>query len=223
MTLLESFTRARRDLWSPAGRRILWRSLGRSVAAFVVLPIAVQYGIGHVTAGWAGWARTLLDVLGGLATLVLVWVLFPAVATFFAGAMMDSLIDAVEAKHYPAARVRGQSMASTLWHGARFALVAIALNLFLLPPYVALSFVPPLAPVVFLLVNGYLVGREYFDMIAARHLDPTIARELRRSYRGRVYGTGLVLAVLFTVPVANLFAPMLGAAAMVHLFHSLRT
>ena len=74
----------------------------------------------------------------------------------------------------------------------------------------------------FLLVNGYLVGREYFDMIASRHLDPAAARALRKSYRGRVYVAGLVLAVLFTVPVVNLFAPMLGAAAMVHLFHSLR-
>lgn len=186
MTLFEPFTLARRDLWSPAARTILWRSLGLSVSAFVVLAIAVQYGIGHLTVGWSGWVQTLLDVLGGFATLVLVWILFPAVATFFAGAMVDSLIDAVEARHYPAARVRDQSMASALWHSARFALFAVALNVLLLPLYVALLFVPPLAPVVFVLVNGYLVGREYFDMIAARHLDPVVARELRRSYRGRV-------------------------------------
>ncbi len=222
MTLLEPFTRARHDLWSPAGRKILWRSLGLSVTAFVVLAIAVQYGIDHVTTGWAGWVQTLLDLLGGLATLVLVWILFPAVATFFVGAMIDSLIDAVEREHYPAATARAQSMTSVLWHGARFALFAIALNLLLLPLYIALLFVPPLAPVAFLLVNGYLVGREYFDMIASRHLDPAAARALRKSYRGRVYVAGLVLAVLFTVPVVNLFAPMLGAAAMVHLFHSLR-
>ena len=111
---------------------------------------------------------------------------------------------------------------SALAHGARFAALATALNLLLLPLYVALLFVPPLAPVAFLLVNGYLVGREYFDMVASRHLEPAAASALRKTYRGRVYGTGLVLAFLFTVPIVNLFAPMLGAAAMVHLFHGLR-
>lgn len=223
MTLLEPFARAGRDLWSPAARSILWRSLGLSAAAFVLVAIAVQYGIGHATAGWAGWVQTLLDVLGGFATLVLVWMLFPAVATFFVGAMTDGLIDAVERAHYPHVRARASSLLSALGQGARFAVVVIALNLLLLPLYIVLLFVPLLAPVVFLLVNGYLVGREYFDMVAVRHLDSADVRVLRRYHGARIYGTGFVLAFLFTVPVVNLFAPMLGAAAMVHLFHSVRT
>lgn len=222
MTLLEPFALARRDLWGPAGRRILWRSLALSIAAFVLLAIAVQAAIGYAAAGWAGWVQTVLDVLGGLATMVVVWILFPAVATLFAGAMTDGLIDAVERQHYPGAPAHAPSALSGLVQAARFATIAVALNLLLLPLYVALLFVPPLAPVAFLLVNGYLVGREYFHMVASRHLDPAAASALRKTYGWRVYATGLVLAFLFTVPVVNLFAPMLGAAAMVHLFHGLR-
>ncbi len=222
MTLLAAFRLALQDLRAPEARRVLWRSVGLSVAVFGVLAVGVQAGIGALTGDQAGWIRTLLDILGGLATLAVVWIVFPSVATFFAGAMLDGLVGGVEQRHYPRQDATGSSWSESLAASARFALVAIALNLVLLPMYIGLLFVPPLAPVAFFSVNGYLLCREYFELVALRHLDPRALAALRKQHGGRLFLAGVILALLFAVPVVNLFAPVLGAAAMVHVFHGLK-
>lgn len=103
--------------------------------------------------------------------------------------------------------------------GARFALVAILINVALLPLYLVLLFVPPLAPVAFVAVNGYLLGREYFEMVAHRHLDARVARHVRKANRGLLFLAGLIVALVFAIPIVNLLAPMFADAAFVHLFH----
>ncbi len=220
LTLLGAFRTATDDLRAPAVRSILWRTLGFTVAAFVVLAIVVQAAIGYFTTEQAGWIQAILDFLGGLATLVLVWLLFPAVATFVAGTMIEGLVAAVERRHYPdRVSKRSLSWLAGAMASARFALFVITLNLVLLPLYIFLLFTAFLAPVVFLAVNGYLLGREYFEMVAHRHLDPLDAREMRRAHRGLFFFAGVLVALVLAIPIVNFFAPMLGAAAMVHLFH----
>lgn len=211
MTLLAAFRLALQDLRAPETRRVVWRSVGLSVAVFVALAVGVQAGIGALTGDQAGWIRTLLDILGGLATLAVVWIVFPSVATFFAGAMLDGLVGGVEQRHYPRQDATGSSWSESLAASAHFALM-----------YIGLLFVPPLAPVAFFSVNGYLLGREYFDLVALRHLDPRALAALRKQHGGRLFLAGVILALLFAVPVVNLFAPVLGAAAMVHVFHGLK-
>jgi CysZ protein len=220
MSVLGAFQLASADVRAPAARSILVRTLVFTVAAFVLLAIVVQAGIGYVTTGQAGWIQTILDILGGLATLVVVWLLFPAVATLVAGTMIEGLVDAVEKRHYPDRLPdRSQSWLAGAASGVRFALFVIALNVALLPVYLVLLFVPLVAPMVFLSVNGYLLGREYFEMVAHRHLHALDARDLRKANRGLLFLAGVIVALLFAIPLVNFFAPMLGAAAMVHLFH----
>ena len=45
--------------------------------------------------------------------------------------------------------------------------------------------VPPLAPFVFWIVNGFLLGREYFQLVAMRRVDRADAAALRRRHFGR--------------------------------------
>ncbi len=220
MTLVDSYRRGLQDLRAPEAKSVLWRSFAFSLAAFVALAVSAQVAIGLFSADLAGWLRTLFDVLGGLATLVIVWFLFPAVATFFAGTMLDGVVTGVEARHYPAEVANGEpTWRESFATAARFAVVTIGLNLVLLPAYLALLFVPPLGPLAFLAVNGYLLGREYFELVALRHLDPATMHAVRKANAGRIFLAGILLALLFAVPIVNLFAPVLGAAAMVHLFH----
>jgi uncharacterized protein involved in cysteine biosynthesis len=47
--------------------------------------------------------------------------------------------------------------------------------------------------------------------------------ELRRRYRGQLFVAGVVIALLLTVPFVNLIAPVIGVAAMVHLYYSMNT
>lgn len=75
---------------------------------------------------------------------------------------------------------------------------------------------------VFCLVNGYLLGREYFDMVALRHMSWEAARKLREANKGYVWRAGALVAFLFTLPFVNLVAPVFGIAVMTHTFGGTR-
>ncbi|NBR52641.1 MAG: cysteine biosynthesis protein CysZ, partial [Rhodobacteraceae bacterium] len=69
--------------------------------------------------------------------------------------------------------------------------------------------------------NGVLIGREYFDLVAARHCTLGERRAMYRTYRLRILGVGFLTALLLLVPIMNLAVPLIGMAAMIHLFHGL--
>jgi CysZ protein len=97
--------------------------------------------------------------------------------------------------------------------------LTILVNLFALPVYLLM---PGINFFVFLGLNGYLFGREYFEVVALRRLDRTATGAARQRFAGRVYLGGVVIAGLFIVPLVNLVAPVIATAFMVHLFEDLR-
>lgn len=225
-----AFLRAFGDLGHPAIRGAVWRALAMAGGSFAGLALVVQLLLARLQVGDGGWLTTaagwVVGALGGLATVALTWILFPAVATFFVGLMLEGVAKSLEAQHYPGApRGHGQgSLTAAAIAGLRFAAVAIALNLAALLVYAVLALtvvLAPLAPVAFYALNGYLLGREYYEIVALRHYGRDRVRELRRRHRAPVFAVGAGVAVLFTVPVVNLAAPLVGVAAMVHLFHGM--
>jgi CysZ protein len=88
--------------------------------------------------------------------------------------------------------------------------ISVLLNLLVLPAY----FVPGLNLPVWLALNGYLVGREYAEMVATRRLAPAAADRARGERRLTFWAAGVVVAALLAVPVLNLVAPIVGAAFM---------
>ena len=66
--------------------------------------------------------------------------------------------------------------------------------------------------------NAYLLGREYFSMIAMRHMPVAEARDLRKRNAGRVLAAGLIPALLAVVPVINLFVPLFATSYFVHIY-----
>ena len=80
---------------------------------------------------------------------------------------------------------------------------------------------PPLAPLAFWLVNGFLLGREYFTLVAQRRLSPEAAARLRGRHAGRVWLAGVAMALPMSLPIVNLFVPILGVAVFTHQFHRL--
>jgi CysZ protein len=75
--------------------------------------------------------------------------------------------------------------------------------------------------VVYYAVNGRLLGREYFESVALRRMTKTDARALAADRPGTLWGTGTITAFLLTIPLLNMAAPVIGAAAMVHIFQKL--
>ena len=137
--------------------------------------------------------------------------------------LLEDIALAVEQRHYPdLPAARKQPVTEALRNALAFAGVTIALNLLLLPIYLVLLFVPPLNLFVFYGLNGYLLGREYFELVAQRRLDPTQMRRLRTGNRGRLFIGGVVIAFLLTLPVINLAIPIVATGFMIHLFEDMR-
>ena len=144
------------------------------------------------------------------------WWMLP-VAAIAVGLFLEDIVDAVEAKHYPhLAPARSVGLPALIWDGAKFMLLLVAVNLLALIVYVLSTI---LAPIVFFIANGYLFGRQYFEMIAYRRLPMAEARRLRRRNRAGAWGHGIVLAVALSIPILNIFAPIIAVAAFTHLYH----
>lgn len=190
-----------------------------AIGVFVGLWIGIGVLLAETRLFQIGWLETAVDTLGGLATVVLTWLLFPSVVSATVGIFLDRIADAVEARHYPdLAPPRPQGLEEIVVTTAKFLAVLMAVNL------AALFFllVPPLFPFVFFAANGYLIGREYFELVALRRDAPEAATALRRQHGGTLFATGLVIALALTVPLLNLVAPVIGTAAMVHVVERAR-
>jgi CysZ protein len=79
----------------------------------------------------------------------------------------------------------------------------------------------PLAPILFWVVNGVLLGREYAQLVALRRSDAAGAAAFRKRHRPTIFAAGVLMAVPLTIPVVNLLVPILGAATFTHLYHRL--
>lgn len=216
--MLKAFGKAVEQLQDRALRRIVWRGLLFAAVVFALLWGGVYLLLSHTSVFQTGWLDAVIDVLGGLATLALTWLFFPAVVTSIMGIFLDDAVDAVEKRHYANLPLpRRQSIQEIILNSLKFLAVTVALNV------VALLFLlfPPVFPFVFYGINGYLLGREYFEVVALRRLDPATAARFRRGHQLTIFLAGLVIAFLLTLPIVNLLAPVIGTAAMVHLFHTM--
>lgn len=203
-------------------RGVLVKALGLTLVLYVVLAVLLGWGVAHLPRFEAGWANTLAELFSGLGVLLGLALLFPAVASAFIGLFLDDIADAVERQHYPA-DPPGRALAAgpALLGSLRFLLVMIALNLLVLPLYVLMLWFPPINLFIFYGLNGYLLSREYFELVAWRHVDRPTARRLRKRNQGRLWLAGAAIAFLLTIPVISLAAPIVATAAMVHLFKRL--
>ena len=220
--MIRPFALAIRQLSDPAFRRVLLRSLSLAVAVFTGLAVVVWFflaGTDFFTFWLIEW---IVGVLGGVAVAVVTWLLFPAVVSFFVGLFLEEIVAAVEEHHYPDDPLaRSVPISTAIVVSLRFAGVTLALNLLALPLYLIMFWFPPLALAIFYCLNGYLLSREYYELVSLRRLDAGAAEMLRKANRQRLFLSGVVITFLFTIPIVNLFAPVIGVAAMAHIFRSL--
>lgn len=160
------------------------------------------------------WAS--LGVMLGLSVFLMV-----PVASMFTGMFLDTVADAVEAKHYPhLGPAPSVPLSEALRDSAGFLGVLVAVNAVALVLYLISG---PFAPLLFWAVNGYLLGREYFQLTALRRLGRAGARAARKRHAIPVFLAGVLMAIPLTVPVVNLLVPVLGAATFTHLYHRLES
>ncbi len=229
--MISALNKAFGQLSDPASRRVIYLTLAMSAGVLLLVWAAAAWGLAagaEALQAWTGaegfWAGLLdwLVGLGGVAALLFASaILFPGVASgILAGLFIDRVCQAVEARHYPnLPPAREQPLPEALGDGLKLLLVTVGLNLLVLPLYLIAA---PLAPFVFFALNGYLLGREYFEMVAVRRADSREMRELRVRHGGKVFFAGLVIALLMWIPVFNVVVPLVAAAFMLHVFEGLR-
>lgn len=202
---------------------VFLKSLLVTLALLVGLGFGAWYGLAGlaVWSGWGAWAQNIAGVAAVILTVLATGILFRAVAVLVIGIFADDVVKAVEAKHYPGAmaEARDVPLARSLVMGLGSVGRFVGVNLLLVPVYVLLLVTGVGPAILFFVVNGWLLGRDLGDMVAARHM---AAGELKR-WRGSTalsrFALGLIGTGLFIVPVVNLAAPVIVAAMATHWFH----
>lgn len=207
--------------------RTLRQSVILSVLGALIMIIATGFLSWLLIAKVGVFDVELLDnlsaVIGAIVVVVFAVLFYPATVMIVAGFFVDRVASAVEEKHYSnLPRPRDQGLAEIMKSAVSLLVVTLILNILLMPVYVGTFFIAGLGFVIFYGLNGYLLGREFFEIAAGRHMDPKEARALRRSKRWTVFGAGVIIAVLTTIPILNLAAPVIATAFMVHMFQLLR-
>lgn len=196
-------------------------TLGLLIGAYAVIFFGIQWlfpdSISLPFIGEITFVETLLSWASVLLMLILSVFLMVPVASAFTGLFLDDVADAVEDRHYPhLAAAPRIGLSEGLREGLAFLLVLILANIAALVLYFT-----PLAPFVFYGLNGFLLGREYFRLIAVRRIGSTAAKKAFRANLLTIWSAGAIMAVPLTIPVLNLLVPVVGAAAFTHLYHRL--
>jgi len=168
--------------------------------------------------------QKILSFFGGTLILVMTWFLFPSVVTLIVAFLLENVAKAVEEKHYPhLSEPRNQSLPEILLITLKFTILSIIINVLAVPIYLGLVFFGPLNLLIFYMLNGYLLGREYFELTIHRRINPPQAKEIFKKFRTKIILAGGIVSFLMTIPLINLVAPIIATAAMVHLIQKSRT
>ncbi len=225
--MIASYAKAIAQLPDPRLAKIVLKSLAVTIVLYVLVYFATGWLVNHFLSSVSifGWhpLTILAEWLSGLLVFFISLLLFPAVATTVLSFLLEDVARAVELAYYPAlGEVRRQGFGELLWQAGRFMAIMLIVNIVGLVVYIPLAIFFGLGAALYLIINGYLFGREYFELVAMRRLDPKTADALRRAHGGRVWLGGIVLALISAIPILNLLAPVIGTAAMLHEFEALR-
>lgn len=225
--IFQSFMAALGQIGDPRFRRVLLLGVALSFALLVVAYAVLLLGIAALTPDQIelpviGPVEGLHSLLGWASLFLIlffsIFLMIP-VAAAFAGLFLEDVAAAVEDRHWswlPPPRVL------TWAEGLRSS--ANLIGLLLIVGVVSILLLPvlgPFAPVLFWAVNGFLLGREYFTMVALRRLTEAEMRAMRRRNAMTIWAAGALMAAPLSVPLVNLVIPVLGTATFTQLFHRL--
>ena len=165
--------------------------------------------IPHAT-GWLGFLLDAIRFIASVGAFILGIAISPAASMLIGGFLFDAAASRVE-KAIGAPSPRKVGLGEGIWSGVRMAIPTLLLNLLVLPLYV----IPGVNAIVFVCINGYLMGRDFATTAAMRRMPFKDALKLRRSARFSVFVVGVACAI---VPFLG---ALIGASAMTRLVNSL--
>ncbi|HEX9752087.1 MAG TPA: sulfate transporter family protein [Methyloceanibacter sp.] len=215
--MLAAAGQAFQELFTPPFRAVLIKCVGFTIGLLVLLIVGIIWGFGYFV-HWPDWIETTIEWLGGLALVVGSIFLIPPVTSLIAGLYLDDIAAQVERTNFPADPPGRELPAlQAIGLALKFFIVVLLVNIVAL----FLLLVPGVNLIAFYLGNGYLLGREYFELAAMRHLAPADAKKLRKANRLTILLCGLVIAGLASVPILNFVTPLFATAFMVRIYKGL--
>lgn len=225
--ILSDFFRALGQLSDGRFQRVFWLGIGLALLLLIGVYAAFLTAMNWITPdeitlpfiGPVTWVGQLVSLASlGFMILLSIFLMVP-VASVFTGLFLDDIADAVEARHYAHLEPKPRR---NFWDGLvqslNFLGVLVFANLMALVLYI---FFTPFAPLIFWGLNGYLLAREYFQMVAERRLSRAEVKTLYRTHWLQIWIAGILMALPLSVPLLNLMIPILGVATFTHLFQRL--
>ena len=203
------------------------RALGLATA-FTLLSIFLAVSVGAVLMdslldffssilqSWFGkgesWFRGFAQFLGGSLIIIISYFFFAGIHGAFVGIFIDDILDAVHQKHYPQAPwQKPPTMTKSLLFSGRILLLTFALNLLASPLLILGWFILPLGLSLQIILNGYLLGKEYGQLVEFR-----IPKDQPASPVPKYFVNGMIASCIWVIPVLNLLAPILLAGSVLH-------
>lgn len=223
--IVEAARLAGRNLFAPETRSAFWKILGITILLLVgawllVRNLFIALALPWLDAlipgipDWAGWLGFVFGLLASLGLALGLALLVAPVTAIIAGLFLDGVAEIIEKRDYPHDPVgTAIPMGRAIVYTAKFLGVVIVGNIIAL----LLLLVPGINIAAFLLVNGYLFGREFFEFAAMRYRGEDEVRLMRAKYSGTIFMAGLLIAAFLSIPIVNLLTPLFAAGLMVHL------
>ena len=207
--------KALNDIASPELRAVLWKSIALSVALFAALWFGIEYLLGHLHFIPWGWLTNGVQLLTGLGLFAAFFFLMAPVTALFAGLFQDGISAKLERLHYPT-QPAGKALFFTagLVTSLKFAGLTLGIDLIVLPLVLFGGF----GALLILCANSYIIGREYFELAAARYMPMKDAVALRRDHALRIFIAGLIPGALAMVPFVSFVTPVFATSYFLHLF-----
>jgi CysZ protein len=214
--MFASIARAARLIFQPGYAAIALRSALLTLLMFLIGLAGAEILIARLPVLGNPQINRALELLTPVLFVFLLSALGAPVAALFGTFFLDRVAGRIEARDYPGTAALPSRFWPGLKAGMRLAGLVLGADLLLLPLDIAL---PGLGEFLSLIANGWLLGWEYFELAALRHLAVGEADALRKSHGWQVWGGGVLIALLSEIPLLDLIAPLFGTALMVHLFH----
>ena len=188
-----------------------------AIIVVIALIILITWLTSYLVHFETEWLNTLITSLAGVISGIGGWFMLPAFTILIGGMFQETIISRVEKNYYPdAIRKEAPKFWPDFFHDIRFTSKSILLNILIFPTY---FFV--IGFIVSIILNSYLLGREFFETAAGHHVGKAKANFLLKQNKAAVYGGGLVITLMNLIPILNVFMPIIGMVWMVHVYHTL--
>lgn len=226
--ILDAARAAAGHLFSPAFRGVFFKTLGLTLLALLALWFGLSEVFQWLALPWidtllpaapqaAGWLQVFASIAVGTGIALGLALLIAPVTAIIAGLFLDDVAELVERTDFPSDPPgRPVPMLASLILSLKFFGIVVLGNVLAL----LLLLIPGVNIAAFFVINGYLIGREFFEFAAMRFRPEHEAKALRRRNAGTIFLAGLVIAAFMAVPLLNLLSPLFACAMMVHLHKS---